>query len=386
MGFQRNIRIAGNDALDRALIFRARSLEKRKFHDPRRREIYESVTLTHAQMHEIDELYYSNYGERIPYTWHRHFTAMSGRFDSSYFPELLFIPEFERFENLWPEYVKVYADKNVLPILARCAGVRMPKSVIWSARGVWHDDGGHEITRDDAAELLNDAGECFAKPTVDSCSGRGCCLVDFMSGIDRVSNRPVIEVLRGMGADCVIQERLRCHESITRLYPNAVNTFRIMTYRWGNELCVAPAIMRIGRGGGYLDNAHQGGVFIAVDDCGRLGSFALTEFNERFERHPDTGVLFDRYRIEGFARCVDAAFAVHRQMPQIGVANWDFTLDEAGEPVLLEVNLEAGGIWVFQMAHGCGPFGERTPEILRWMRKMKSLPASLRAVHAFGKS
>ena len=65
---------------------------------------------------------------------------------------------------------------------------------------------------------------------------------------------------------------------------------------------------------------------------------------------------------------------MHSAIPQIGVINWDLTIDRDEVPVLIEANLRAGSIWLFEMAWGCGPFGENTKEILQWMREPKALP------------
>ena len=69
---------------------------------------------------------------------------------------------------------------------------------------------------------------------------------------------------------------------------------------------------------------------------------------------------------------------MHTLLPQLGCYNWDFTLNEQGEPVLIEANTDNGGVWILQMAHGKGYFGERTGEILEWLAKMKKLSYSAR--------
>lgn len=55
--------------------------------------------------------------------------------------------------------------------------------------------------------------------------------------------------MSGLGENFVLQERIKCHESIRKIYAGSVNTFRIMTYRWHDSIVSAPVIMRIGRGG-----------------------------------------------------------------------------------------------------------------------------------------
>ena len=134
-----------------------------------------------------------------------------------------------------------------------------------------------------------------------------------------------------------------------------------------------PIIIRIGQGGHYLDNAHQGGMFCAVHNDGTMGHHAITEFNDQYTEHPDTHTVFSTHKIEHIDRLMDAAMRMHTTIPQLGVVNWDFTIDESGEPVLIEANTSGGSIWLPQMAHGVGAFGERTAEVLQWLRFIKKL-------------
>ena len=117
-GIKRKVKLGLLNEIDRASMLYMRKLEKNKFKDPRRKAIYETVQLTREQEQQIDELYLSNYGEKIPYTWHRHFTAFTGQFDLNYFPEMLFIPEFEHFMNPDSAYNRELEDKNILPLIS----------------------------------------------------------------------------------------------------------------------------------------------------------------------------------------------------------------------------------------------------------------------------
>lgn len=234
-------------------------------------------------------------------------------------------------------------------------------------------------------DVLRGAGEVFIKPSVGSSSGRGCFVAAFEGGRDALTGKTVRETLAPLGENYVVQERLHCHASLAKLYAGSVNTFRIITYRWKDEVLHAPTFLRIGQGGNYLDNAHAGGMFIGVKDDGTLADRAFTEFRDVFTAHPDTGTVYRGYRIELFPKVLAAARRMCELLPQIGSVNWDFTLNEAGEPVLIEANLMGGGIWASEMAHGCGPFGERTAEVLRWMNLMRHLPASERHKYRYGK-
>lgn len=144
--------------------------------------------------------------------------------------------------------------------------------------------------------------------------------------------------------------------------------------------------MRIGQGTSCLDNAHAGGMFVAVDNDGILHKTAFTEFNTKFMEHPDTRIRFEGYKIEYFGRVLEAARKMHYAVPQVGVVNWDFTLDENGEAVLIEGNMRFGSIWLIEMAHGQGAFGDDTEEVLDWLRTMRKTEKGRREGMYYGRT
>ena len=358
--------------------------EKKKFRDKRRVEICNSTKLSQEQIDSVEKLYKNNYGKKIPLTWHKSYTAYTGRFDKYYFPEILYIPDFERYMNYNQSLANVLEDKNLLYVFAKASNVRMPRMYLSCQAGIYKDAENKVLDFEKACALISNIGVCFAKPSIGTDSGRGCEVYCLVNGTDTKSGKTSGMLLKDLGKNFTIQERLVCHESIRKIYDGSVNTFRIMTYRWKNQIIVAPIIMRIGRGGSYLDNAHAGGMFIALSDDGTLHKTAFTEFKEEFVEHPDSKLKFEGYRIPLLPNVVDAVKRMHYSLPAIGVINWDMTLDESGQPVLIEANVNGGSIWLFQMAHGCGVFGERTPEILRWLHKMNETKYSDRAQYYFG--
>ena len=360
------------------------NVELKKFDDIRRKRIYEKIVLSDTQKHEIDNLYVNNLGRKIPYTWHRHYTAFTGSFDANYFPEFLFIPEFEHFMNYKIEFAKVLEDKNFLPLIAKSVRIKMPRTILSCTSGIFRDENLSICNLSDTVNILNNKGTLFAKPSINSCSGQGCRKIKIIEGIDEYSKLPLNEVLDFMGKIFVIQEEIKCHSSIFDIYPRSVNTFRIVTYRWKNEIRHMPIIMRIGQGGSYLDNAHAGGMFIAVEDEGTLHKTAFTEFKNKYDCHPDTNFIFEGHRIQGTSKVIEAAIKIHSAIPQIGCVNWDFTLDQNNDPILIEANVLGGSVWLIEMAHGKGAFGQDTAEVLRWIKKMESLPIEKWDQYAFG--
>ena len=219
---------------------------------------------------------------------------------------------------------------------------------------------------------------------ISAAGGAADCIMNTIIIDEKSREIRLKEIIKELGKNFVMQERLICHESIKQLYDGSVNTFRIMTYRWHNEIIAAPVIMRIGKGGAYLDNAHAGGMFIALSEDGSLHEKAFTELEDSYVEHPDSKIKFKNYKISLLPKVVETVKNMHYSLPTIGVINWDMTLDEEGNPVLIEANVNGGSIWLFQMAHGCGVFGDKTPEILRWIGKMDKLNYEDRQMHHFG--
>lgn len=379
------IKVFGRDLITDTIIARKKGREIRAFRDPRRVAIARQFPLTQQQKEEIDDLFLHNYGEKVDYVWHQNYAAHAGRFDPQFMPGLLYISEFEAFENQFRSFAATCEDKNFIQLLALSVGIRSPKTIVSCTNGILRDREFHFITPAMAKELVHRAGYSFLKPTVNSGSGKGCQIlrpediVHFNRNSIIVQSRDFQEVKNNF----VIQELVICHESIKSIYPGSVNTFRVITYFWRGRIEIMPVIIRIGHGGGYLDNAHQGGLFCAVHEDGTMGHIAMTEFNDKFTEHPSTHMVFSLHRIEYVSKVIEAAKRMHAAIPQLGVINWDFTIDSAGNPILIEANCKNGSIWLPQMAHGVGAFGEHTVDVLQWLRFMKKLRAHDR-VHYVG--
>ena len=250
--------------------------------------------------------------------------------------------------------------------------------------GLYKDENNNIISKKEAITIIKDIGKCFIKPTVDSCSGQGCKLLNLKNGNDINGNYTIEKIFEDLGNNFVVQEFIKCHDSISKIYDKSANTFRIITYRWKNEILNTPSVIRIGRNGHYLDNAHAGGIFVAIDDDGTLHDKAFSEFKEEYTIHPDSKIAFKGYKIDLFPTVLEVAKKMHSAIPQVGVVNWDFTIDISGNPILIEANIGGGSIWHTQMSHGKGPFGEKTADILKWMNLMKHTKVEDRKKYAFG--
>lgn len=372
--FRRKLRCFCKNTGERFLILFQLIYERVKYRGKRTRRIWKNVKLSKEQKNAIDKFYKQHYGKKIPYTYHRLFTAFTGKFDEKYIPEMLYAPYFERFLTDL-SYGNVFTNKNTLAVFARGLNVKMPQNIVICNKNGYYDKDFNRITLSQAEQLLKNVGEVFMKITTESCGGRGCAIANFVDGIDLNTNLSVQETIDSLGANFSIQELIVCHDSISKIYPNSVNTFRVITYILEGEVYYCPIIMRLGLGGSFTDNASTGGIFIAVDDDGTLHRSAFTEYREEFTSHPDTNVVFEGQKIEHLEKVIELAKRLQFAIPQVAVINWDFTIDKEGNPVLIEANMknevQSGSIWLPQMAHGKGAFGENTARILQYIRRAK---------------
>ena len=182
----KKLRLIILNIIDKVKIWYLRREQVKKYKDVRRKKVYSEIVLTPEQKKEIDSLYINNYGRKVPYTWHRNYTAFTGKFDKNYFPELLYFPEFENFMNLDKSYCKALSDKNLLPFIIQSSKiqVKMPKTIVSCISGMYKNQNNDPISQENAIELLQNIGECFAKPSIDTSSGRGCMLLNLVDGLD----------------------------------------------------------------------------------------------------------------------------------------------------------------------------------------------------------
>jgi hypothetical protein len=155
-------------------------------------------------------------------------------------------------------------------------------------------------------------------------------------------------------ADYIFQEVLVQHADIDRIYPNSINTVRVDTYlREDGEVQVISALMRFGLRGKVVDNASSGGCFVGVDVAtGTLRGNAMTFFDsgaEVFNTHPDTGTVFDGYKIPYFDEVVALVLEAVKYFPD-RMVGWDVGITPDG-PVLIEAN-HAYHIGMSEMAYG----------------------------------
>ena len=294
--------------------------------------------------------------------WHRYYQYFTGNYDLNYFPEVLFSTRLEPRIND-RKIASVLSDKSILPNLFGDI-VSVPTTIIRKSYGRYFDEKGNPIKYDKAKRILDEYlqsnSHAIIKPSVDSCSGQG---------VNVITTSDVIDKNVEYSDNFLVQELVENQSDIKALNPNSLNTMRVMTYICEDQINCAPVVLRMGGGTSHLDNAHAGGIFVGVFDNGDLRPQAFSEYGEKHFFHPYSKIQFNGYHIRGIRDVCNAAIECHKKFPILGMISWDMTIDKYGRVTVIEANMFGQGIWISQIAHGKGVFGENTDKMYALIKR-----------------
>ena len=334
----------------------------------RKKSIYNNVIWSEENQSKFDNFWTEISGKKISNRWHRLYESMSGNFAVDYFPEKLFSTKVEPTLNNY-QYGRVLQDKNLLDTLSTGCGCVVPKMICMCSGGNFYDADRMLITLDEAIRLVFSSNNLIIKPTADSSSGEG---ISFIDNPQEMSKQELEKIFSKLGDNFVVQKRIIAHPDFAAFNSTSINTIRIITYITNGEMHHVPIAFRIGRKDKTVDNIHAGGLVVGVHDDGTL----LPEAYElgygdktiKYKQHPDSGVVFDGYKLPCMQDIINSAYAVHRRLVNIGIVSWDYTVDDENNAVLIEANIRGQSIWFPQIVHGKGAFGEHIKEIIEMIK------------------
>ncbi len=140
----------------------------------------------------------------------------------------------------------------------------------------------------------------------------------------------------------VVQEGLQQHPAMNAIYPNAINTFRVITECVNSEAKVLYSLIRMGSGGEQVDNASSGGMYIKLDpETGLLADFAYGNNRTTHNSHPDTGYVFKGAAIEVWPQVKRLALESAGKFREMKYLGWDIAFTTNGLSII-EINHHAG--------------------------------------------
>lgn len=223
--------------------------------------------------------------------------------------------------------------------------------------------------RESAADLF------FMKPD-NGRGGKGIFRIEKRSGDILINGRTLEEKLFKTlvrNKDMIIQEGIVQRRDLMDIYPYSVNTLRTVTQNFNGNVKIIAVVLRMGRGGSYVDNISSGGIFAYIDiETGMLSPVARDLYdNEGYTAHPDTGFVFKGYKIPGWEEIKQSITGVAASAPELPDVAWDITLTDEGIKII-EINLYYG-IDTLQRSFG----GMRrklniTPSVMHASRKVST--------------
>jgi len=136
----------------------------------------------------------------------------------------------------------------------------------------------------------------------------------------------------------VIEDVLIQHPEMSRLYPHAINCFRIVTLVHEGVPHVLYAVLKTGNNGNFVDNLENGGFACHFDlEKGEVCGPGHTNKMEIVKTHPATGVDFVGFKPPFVKETIEMVKKAALVVPQVKYIGWDVCITENG-PAIVEGN------------------------------------------------
>lgn len=333
----------------------------------------ERAKLTAAEKKRVEELW-GGVWSRPNYSWHEHYKATNGDFDSRYMPaDVFYLDMMPRLSSRL--LAAAWEDKAYYNV--RYPDISFPVLLLASIDGRLYDGDLRPINWDAAYGIVKERDAVFAKPSLETACGRGAFKLETF-GIRCPDDLKA--AFSELDENFVVQELVEQCETLSRFNPSSVNIMRVNSVNLGGEPFVANATVRFGVKGKVTDTSFINGVE-TVNVVGIMGDGCLRDYycDQDGRRTPTSSLGFDEeVSIPGYAAAVKCCTSMHKRMHHFGIVAFDVTIDKAGKPLIIETNLTFPGTVFYQYANG--PFfGSRTEEVIEWC-KARNRNVNLRAM------
>jgi hypothetical protein len=176
----------------------------------------------------------------------------------------------------------------------------------------------------------------------------------------------------------ILQEVIENHPLIAEIYPDTLNTIRIVTVMKDSAPYILMAKFRMGIGSCPVDNYSIGGIMVAVDITnGKLAKTGNQKppYGFLHTEHPDTHIAFEGREIPFWDEICGLVVKGHSLLREPHTIGWDIAVTPSG-PLIVELNQypdvdgEAGWRELFDELY--------TAEIEKLKKLKKRYPHSLR--------
>lgn len=132
------------------------------------------------------------------------------------------------------------------------------------------------------------------------------------------------------------EEYVKQIKEINDIYPNSVNTIRIVSARVNGKTTILFELIRIGNSGHVVDNFHHGGMY-AIIKKGIISTNAVDKLGNEYEYHPVTKTKIKGFKIPMYDKVIKFVNDASEVVPEVGFVGWDISVTKDG-PVMIEGN------------------------------------------------
>lgn len=272
--------------------------------------------------------------------------------DDDYLDVLHYMIRRDKLNNAKPyNYLCLVRNKKLFAIYGKYYGFPVWDSIGVLQNGVLKEDNGVEH---DIIDILKTHKNVFIKP-IDGKKGSSifriqyddnkCILNHKIIGTEELYNI-LLEV--SYNDSYLVQDLFIQNKILSALYDKSVNTLRVVTVNPkhsenASDVVFVASILRIGANGSVVDSHSQGGLEVAVNKDGKLDKYAYYKpgFGTKVDRHPDSDILFEGYKIPFYNEAVEMCCNFHAKLNKIHHIGWDVIFSETGVH-LFEANDSTG--------------------------------------------
>ncbi len=311
---------------------------------------------------QIEEI--KNYYKKIGFTikqvrYHRILTSINDEFSVKYIPEDIFHLNILPALNCSRQAIG-WGNKAMFDYFF--PDESFPETVIRNMNGLFYDAKYEIITRDKALCIAKGLEGFVIKPSLDTGSGKGVKYIDNTLNIN--------ELFDNYRCDYLIQLPINQHHFYKSLNPSSVNSLKIMSLLWEEEVRVLSTVIRVGAKGSFTDNVSSGNAYmISVNQHGYIQGKKFDFIGNVFEESIES---FYNTAVPGYLSAIDVIKRIHKKLPYFRLISWDFAIGTNENPILIEYNLRSPDAKMHQVFKG-PLFGDLTDEVLEYVYKKQTM-------------
>jgi hypothetical protein len=292
----------------------------------------------------------------------------------NYIPEYffynIFLPHYDSYK-----YKTVLEDKIFTDQIFKSLQIPTPPNICYLIKNNMYDNNYKKTEFKKIENIIKDMGieNIIMKPVYGG-GGRGINIFKINNNNKHKTKNGIFfdeSFLKKKGSerDYILQAGIKQNKFLSKIYANSINTIRIITQNFFNNVNIIFCILRMGRDGREIDNFSQNGICVEINkNTGELCKHAASKQCEYFFEHPNSKFIFENKKIPQWNKIKNLVKYWAQKLPKFTYLGWDIALSNNG-PLVIEVNLGFGLDGIQILAGGMrNDFQIENPKIY-WKKK-----------------